>query len=230
MQPQETVEVETDSDAEFEATNAVMEASRKSYRDEQERERKRRRTEDEPSSATAGPSSVAGPSRVAAVSPSPTLASGTATPTPSDIVTAAPAPVAVSKPLGGIDRAAMEKERLARQAARQGTTAAGSNNETSSSANATSSTAPSAQTAGGSTSRPFSSSAPSPGTRLRDHPLQSTGPFPRDKAGEYYLDGELRHVHLGIGDPTTESVFTIRDVFAGVSYRRLLLLTRSTST
>lgn len=40
-----------------------------------------------------------------------------------------------------------------------------------------------------------------------DHPYRHTAG--RDAAGDYYIDGELRHTHLDIGDKTKDPVWTI---------------------
>lgn len=94
----------------------------------------------------------------------------------------------------GIDRAQLERERLARQEARL---------------------RPEAQPAP--TVPSISSVAMSPQVHGKRHPLQLNEAPPRDSAGEYYPDGELRHVALQIGDQSSEKTFSIQDVFANVS-------------
>jgi tyrosyl-DNA phosphodiesterase-1 len=142
------------------------------------------------------------------------------------------APQPVGLRLGGlqIDRAQMERDRIARQAARMGTSVKpevskpveSRNAVASSSKGASSSNAASSYRAIPSSSKPSSSNGagrtlPPPLPRLKDHPIQSAGPFPRDAAGEYYVDGELRHVSLRIGRDSTAKIFSPRDVFGKVS-------------
>lgn len=104
----------------------------------------------------------------------------------------------------GIDRAQLERERLARQAQRS----QGGNSQPE--AGPSSASMSSTGLAGRSNSSASS-------TRLSNHPLQSRGLFPTDAAGEYYLDGELRHVRLRIGNSTTENTFSPQNVFGKVS-------------
>lgn len=114
----------------------------------------------------------------------------------------------------GIDRAQLERERLARQAARAG-------------ASTSAAAGPSKPPTGSSHPRPTKPQArehPQTSARLPNHPLQSKGPLPQDAAGEYYLDGELRHVRLRIGQPSSSRTFSIRDIFREVR-RQLALLT-----
>lgn len=114
---------------------------------------------------------------------------------------AAPGPVSSGLRLGlaSIDRAQLEKERLARQAARSGHA--------------------STHTPSASTSDTVNVKRASATASKRDtgHPLQSSGPSPRDAAGEYYLDGELRHTKLRIGEASSDRTFTAQDVFESVS-------------
>jgi tyrosyl-DNA phosphodiesterase-1 len=125
-------------------------------------------------------------------------------------------------------RAQMEQERIARQKAREGQ--AGSSQP---SASTTSNVKPTPSTgsriatmadisrnaeAGPSsnTSRATNGSKPSPRPPTY-HPLQSTGPFPTDAAGEYYLDGEMRHNALTIGRNTSAPTFSPQQIVGKVS-------------
>lgn len=64
-------------------------------------------------------------------------------------------------------------------------------------------------------SRPVNGTKPSthPPTH---HPLQSTGPFPSDAAGEYYPDGEMRHNALSIGRTTSAPTFSPKQIVGKV--------------
>ncbi len=181
----EPEEEEVNSDAEIERANAAYQASRAASRERQLREREARRA------ATDGLSSKA-----------PSAASSThATPPPQ---AEAPKPITSGLSALGIDRAQLERERLARQAKRAGSGSAQPEAGPSAPAPARSAPAP-------------ASRQPTHTTRLSNHPLQSKGPFPTDAAGEYYLDGELRHVRLQIGASTTENTFSPQNVFGQVS-------------
>ncbi|WVQ96684.1 hypothetical protein IAU59_003790 [Kwoniella sp. CBS 9459] len=180
--------------------------------------------------------------------PSSPVASGTASPAPSMDAAAPP----VLK-IGGqvIDRAQLEKERRERQAARQ---AAASGLSSSSTPSATptptqTSSAPlktsgpprdsgagaariagmssiassSSSTSNGRASGP-STSAHRTISSITPHPFQSTGAFPRDAAGEYYLDGELRHTALLIGDDSRERTFSPQDVVGNHSQIALVIV------
>ncbi|AAW43200.2 expressed protein [Cryptococcus deneoformans JEC21] len=81
------------------------------------------------------------------------------------------------------DRAQMNKERLQRQAAREKSEAEQSRREGISTFEQTTPRLPQARKAA-------SAQWPPP---TGAHPFQGTAPFPRDAAGEYYLEGELRH-------------------------------------
>jgi tyrosyl-DNA phosphodiesterase-1 len=74
--------------------------------------------------------------------------------------------------------------------------------------------------AGPSTAKASNGMRPPPprNTRPSHHPLQSSGPFPSDAAGEYYLDGEMRHNALSIGNPTSEPTFSSKQVVGKASY------------
>jgi tyrosyl-DNA phosphodiesterase-1 len=138
--------------------------------------------------------------------------------------TAKLAPAAPASPLPPMlsDRAAMERERLERQAARQAHAIKSAGSYTVKKMPAIPAARPSGSSgittfadledkpseSSSSTSRPFPKTA---------HPLQSPGPFPRDAAGEYYLDGEMRHTALKLGHEATEPTFSPEDVFGKVS-------------
>lgn len=81
------------------------------------------------------------------------------------------------------DRAQMNKERLQRQAAREKSEAEQSRREGISTFEQATRRLPQARKAA-------SAQWPPP---TGAHPFQGTAPFPRDAAGEYYLEGELRH-------------------------------------
>lgn len=53
--------------------------------------------------------------------------------------------------------------------------------------------------------------------RSSSHPLQSLGPFPSDAAGEYYLEGEMRHTDLTIGEPSDVKTFAPAQMIGDVS-------------
>jgi len=144
--------------------------------------------------------------------------------------------IGVSSLLG--DRAKMEAERLARQAARAITAGAAS-----ASAAATSkvnsnvsnggvkvatirdfaptpispsrSAYPGRSVNGGGASASASAGPSRPTPTL--HPLQSTSPFLRDAAGEYYLDGEMRQINVTIGKPSAAPTFKVEQVIGRVS-------------
>lgn len=133
-------------------------------------------------------------------------------------------------------RAQMEQERIARQKARKGQSGS---SQPSASTTSTSNvkSAPSSNSriatmadlnrnaeAGPSSSnnvRPIngSKSAPRPPTH---HPLQSIGPFPTDAAGEYYLEGEMRHNALSIGRASTAPTFSPQQIVGKVSLNTLI--------
>lgn len=202
---------------------AAIRASLGSFKDD-ERERKRQKTDKETDTEE-----VASRDKFERSGFTPTIVDESAAPTPAP----EPEPATPTEPapaqglrLGGlmVDRAQLERERLARQAARAGacgpSTAGASSTAGPSSSNAaaSSSTAQaSSANAQASSSRVTSSHTPSQSVRLSNHPVQSTGPFPRDAAGEYYPDGELRHVSLKIGSDSGARTFSPQDVFGGVS-------------
>jgi tyrosyl-DNA phosphodiesterase-1 len=74
--------------------------------------------------------------------------------------------------------------------------------------------------AGPSTAKTNNGMRPPPprNTRPSHHPLQSSGPFPSDAAGEYYLDGEMRHNALSIGNPTSAPTFSPQQVVGKVNH------------
>jgi tyrosyl-DNA phosphodiesterase-1 len=127
-------------------------------------------------------------------------------------------------------RAQMEQERIARQKAREAQngikpTASSSVNvkPTLPSSNARIATMSdlSSQNA---EAGPSSNGVPKPVNNVRPpppkptyHPLQSAEPFPIDAAGEYYLDGEMRHNALSIGSPSTAPTFSPKQIVGKVS-------------
>lgn len=192
-QKRETSPYDSDSDTEINRMNAALEASRK-----EEMERRKRLRLDSGSAPGSAPSTLPG--------------TPTAEPTPEPV----PRPVLGLGALG-IDRAQMEKERLARMAARQ------NSNNSDISAKVSSAPASNPRPTPSSKAGPSSRAGPSspPRSAQSDHPYQGRGPFPRDAAGEYYLDGELRHVALKIGRATSDPTFSPRDVFGKVSYQAI---------
>lgn len=150
------------------------------------------------------------------------------------------APIALPPVLTG--RAQMEQERLERQRVREASN--GRSSGTATNVVSTSSARPvqpppavpvqvktmadlnrssSGEVAGSASgSRPIPvNGATSNGARAKKsyHPLQSPGPFPTDAAGEYYLDGELRHVSLSIGSKTDSPTFSPHQVVGAVRSR-----------
>ncbi|WVF69182.1 hypothetical protein IAT40_003957 [Kwoniella sp. CBS 6097] len=80
-------------------------------------------------------------------------------------------------------------------------------------------------TSGGRTAGPSSSSLSGRTTSsTTPHPFQADGPFPRDAAGEYYLDGELRHTALLIGADSKERTFSPQDVVGNHSQIALVIV------
>ncbi|WWC88676.1 uncharacterized protein L201_003589 [Kwoniella dendrophila CBS 6074] len=163
-----------------------------------------------------------------------TLLSPAATPAPSTESAAPP----VLK-IGGqiIDRAQLERERRERQAARQAASSGPPTpTPTPSAPISTTSTRPSVgpsriagMTSLSASNNPSDSSSVGPSIQRSTqtsslHPLQSTGSVPRDTAGEYYLDGELRHVALTIGNPTTERTFSPQHVVGNHSQISLIIM------
>ncbi|KAL1412875.1 hypothetical protein Q8F55_000624 [Vanrija albida] len=197
-----------DLDANIEAANAAFQAEREASREQQRREREAKRLKTEHSSAP--------PTSVSASSSSKAASSGVPTPVE-------PAAAGGLK-LGGlmIDRAQLEKERLARQAAKEGKPLP---DVVSPNAAASSSKAPvppsQHQQPAASHNVPGPSSTP---TRYPNHPLQTASAPPHDAAGEYFLDGELRHVALRIGNSSTGRTFSPRQVFGDTSQMKLIIL------
>jgi tyrosyl-DNA phosphodiesterase-1 len=125
-------------------------------------------------------------------------------------------------------RAQMEQERIARQKAREG-----QSGSSQPSASTTSNVKPTPSTgsriatmadlsrnaeAGPSSNTSRATNGSKPSTRPpMHHPLQSTGPFPTDAAGEYYLDGEMRHNALTIGRTSSAPTFSAQQIVGKVS-------------
>jgi len=221
----------SEDEEEIELANKAYQASRQAYREE---ELKRRQTA-VPASSTA-PTTVLSSTdnRVTKPSPAkdvpvppvmthpPSLASASADPVPR---------LQASGILG--DRARMEQERLARQAARLGVAGGTSSATPAPSVKST----PKPPVVGSSrvatlgdyrtdVTKPSGSaySGQSTVAALRAqrphksvHPLQSPGPFPTDVAGEYYLEGEMRHTAMSIGTPSTDRTFSPEQVIGDVS-------------
>jgi tyrosyl-DNA phosphodiesterase-1 len=152
------------------------------------------------------------------------------TDTSNSVTIATPAEVAPILPPVLSGRAQMEQERIARQKAREGqcgssqpsasvtsnvksTPSTGSRIATMADLSRNAEAGPSSKTArADNVSR--SSTRPTAPTY---HPLQSTGPFPTDAAGEYYLDGEMRHNSLTIGRTTSAPTFSPQQIVGKVS-------------
>jgi tyrosyl-DNA phosphodiesterase-1 len=183
----------------LEAASAAYQASREAFRDEE----RRRRAEQLPNPLNSRASSLPTPPPFS----TPSSASSTNDPA---------LPLFNRMHVGTTklsDRAQMEKERLARQAAREAK--AGQPRGSGVATALSQSGQPSIPSAGPSMPR----------AQSIIHPLQSPGPFPSDAAGEYYLDGELRHSTLTIGEPATEPTFDPQRVIGKVSVGQLTWLT-----
>jgi len=132
-------------------------------------------------------------------------------------------------------RAQMEQERIARQKAREGQTGnAQPSVSTTSNVKPTQSTGSRISTmadlsrnaeAGPSSNTTRNTNGSKPTTRPPTyHPLQSTGPFPTDAAGEYYLDGEMRHNSLTVGRASSAPTFSPQQIVGKVSCRKLAVI------
>ena len=123
---------------------------------------------------------------------------------------------------GGLayDRAQMEKERLARQKAREqpGSSAGQGEGAARVARTATGTVTPIAGPGRVTTNAGPSSSSASSSVNMPSglHPFQRAGPFPTDAAGEYYLDGELRHTDLQICKPTSTPTFNLPSIIGKV--------------
>ncbi|KJE03342.1 tyrosyl-DNA phosphodiesterase 1 [Cryptococcus gattii NT-10] len=154
---------------------------------EEARETKRARREGTPedykcmlAEAIAASLAEAGPSTNPETSVSQQPAAAIATPTVAPVVEASS-----SLRIGSqtYDRAQMNRERLERQAARDKAEAKQPRREGIPTFEQTSSRRPQARKAASAQWPPLTGI----------HPFQGTAPFPRDAAGEYYVEGELRH-------------------------------------
>jgi tyrosyl-DNA phosphodiesterase-1 len=155
--------------------------------------------------------------------------------TDTSVAIATPAETAPTLPPVLSGRAQMEQERIARQTAREGQT---SNSQPS--ASTTSDVKPTPSTgsriatmadlsrnaeAGPSSNTSRATNGSKSTTRPPTyHPLQSTGPFPTDAAGEYYLDGEMRHNALTIGRNTSAPTFSPQQIVGKVSCQSLFIV------
>lgn len=206
-----------DSDDAIERANEEYRRKREADREQQRRERELKNGS---KSGTATPKLATPPppaNGVASSSTTQTFGVKRTAP-PAGGGTNGPTGNAALKP-GGLayDRAQIERERLARQQARE--------QKSNGTGNKTAEAAP-PRTANGavaSSSTQFTSSGPSSNqTSFKAvppslHPLQGRGPFPKDAAGEYYPDGELRHSALTVVDPTSKPTFNLPDVIGKVS-------------
>lgn len=232
QQTKEVVE-EVSDDEELHDANAAFVASREAYRQEEMKRRQAKRDK------VSGPASATIPSLP---TPPPSAQAGAKNvpippPTAYTITRMGP---------GAIDRAQMEKERLARQAARAGQSgekpanggapgisrASTSHTTTNSSSGVKSLTDLKARESNGNLPTAAANrndAGPSHAYRPTEHPLQAAGPFPSDAAGEYYLDSELRHTAMSIGSPSKERTFSPQQVIGKVSSQPsiLIVLTRS---
>lgn len=127
-------------------------------------------------------------------------------------------------------RAQMEQERIARQKAREAQNGAksvpsssnvkptlpGGNSRIATMSELSSRNAEAGPSSNGAP-RPVNNTRPPPPSKPTYHPLQSPGPFPTDAAGEYYLDGEMRHNALIIGRSSTAPTFSPKQIVGKVS-------------
>jgi tyrosyl-DNA phosphodiesterase-1 len=196
-------ETTSDDEERINAANAEYQASREAFREEERRRRAERIKVPPVASATP---------ETALPTPPPSTTAPTSVATSSD-PSEQPLfnrPYVDSAKLS--DRAQMEQERLARQAARNAQPS-GSNPAVSSSTKGASTSQAIPLQASAGPSRATGSHSQSTAPR---HPLQAPGPFPSDAAGEYYPDGELRNSTLTIGQETSERTFDARDVIGRV--------------
>jgi len=155
--------------------------------------------------------------------------------TDTSVTIASPADTAPTLPPVLSGRAQMEQERIARQKAREGQTG-----NSQPSASTTSNVKPTQSTgsriatmadlsrnaeAGPSSNTTRNTNGSKPITRSPTyHPLQSIGPFPTDAAGEYYLDGEMRHNSLTVGRASSAPTFSPQQIVGKVSCRNLAVV------
>jgi len=157
------------------------------------------------------------------------------TDTSNSITIATPAEAVPTLPPVLTGRAQMEQERIARQKAREG-----QSGSSQPSASTTSNVKPTPSTtsriatmadlsrnaeAGPSSNTARNTNGSKPITRSPTyHPLQSIGPFPTDAAGEYYLDGEMRHNSLTVGRASSAPTFSPQQIVGKVSCRNLAVV------
>ncbi|KAK8858572.1 hypothetical protein IAR55_002801 [Kwoniella newhampshirensis] len=171
--------------------------------------------------------------------PTSTVPSATSSPAPSDL-SATPSVLR----LGGqmIDRAQLEKERRERQAAREAQSNGSNPSQqpagavpsagparfngmssigvpSSSTASSSSGAASTSKSSGGNSNT--AQKALSAGV---SHPFQASGPFPSDAAGQYYLEGEMRHTALTIGNPTMDRTFSPKQIVGKHSEISLIIM------
>jgi len=155
--------------------------------------------------------------------------------TDNSVTIATPAETAPTLPPVLSGRAQMEQERIARQKAREGQTSTSQPSvSTTSNIKPTPSTGSRIATmsdlsrnaeAGPSSNTTRNTNGSKSTTRPPTyHPLQSTGPFPTDAAGEYYLDGEMRHNALTIGRTSSAPTFSPQQIVGKVSCRNLAVV------
>lgn len=211
-----------DSDEAIEAANRDFQEKRAVDREKQRLEREARNGSRSGTTTPRALDPQGGPSgagTLAMPASRPTTASASTSSSSSNL----PSGNAALKPGGlAFDRAQMEKERLARQKAREeaapGSQAGPSTERVPRTVMGTVTPIAGSNRASSSAN----SSAILKGTTAASngdfslHPLQSPGPFPRDAAGEYYLDGELRHTELQICKPTSARTFSLPQVIGEV--------------
>ena len=223
---------EDDHEEDIARANQAYQASRQAYRNEESKRRQAAvgSSSTKPEVAQRQHSDLGGSS---APTKSTAAAPETVKPSPASDPLDAKPPLQVGGLLG--DRARMEQERLARQAARLGTVNTSSSPSTSLATSAIHSkrapeaskprvatlgdyraevVKPSGSAYSGQTTS--SSNRPHP-TSKSAHPLQSSGPFPTDAAGEIYLEGEMRHTAMSIGTSSSYRTFTPEQVVGNVS-------------
>nr|XP_018262379.1 uncharacterized protein I303_05396 [Kwoniella dejecticola CBS 10117]OBR84537.1 hypothetical protein I303_05396 [Kwoniella dejecticola CBS 10117] len=189
-------------------------APKRRKRDETPEEERKMLAEAMAASLAESETHSAGPSRPSTQSSTSTIKDKSTTPAPASAAQQSEPVTAPALRIGGqiIDRAQLERERRERQAARQA--ASGASTPIPSIASVNSRPQPG----------PARISGMSSIAQSAIHPLQGSGPFPNDAAGEYYPDGELRHVALKIGEPSTERTFSPKEVVGKHSQISLIIM------
>ena len=236
-QPNDEVLQDLSDDEDLTRANEEFRASRETFREEETRRREAKRT----STTTTAESTPVPGGEAASGGEGVSGEMGTAVETTEPTQVDQPPKSGLAAVLG--DRAQMERERLARQAARQahqsgqagpsGTSSTGAPPKSSTPMTAHSEqprvatlndyspadASSSRRTDNGRTVQAGSASGPtSRSTSYANpyHPFRTASPG-QDAAGEYYLDGELRHTAMTIGHSSNEPTFTAEQVIGDVS-------------